>query len=511
MEPDDEAAPPPPTSTSTSTHQRGALTPHEDPKRTLTPRSASWSASWSVARSVAWTVAWTLGGCGDDPTPAPRVVVIDQPDAGPDASELTSEGCARPSWPERLASGQRVELRAPEGVTILSARWEGGAAWSPPAAQAPTTWSDRAPYTAQATTSALIVELSCDRGTSQATLRAEQLPMRWRSLLWSGDQGPTPREHALLWHDPEAPQWLYLYGGFTFEPLQFTASYDLWRLGRQTGRWERLSERLSDAPVGAGGRLVRRPDQPRRWLLVGGDDPRTGASNQGLHELSLAGESASWRLVDQTSRAVQLQGLILDQARQRLVVATGIESDAQGYALLGQLLQRPCCEGASPWSASSPSPSPSARYGALVGHDEQEGVVWVYSGAQAPSGADPVNAAQDLWQLDLTRDTWRRVEATGQAPRGRRNGCGFYDARHKRLFVFGGTADGATAEPGLHVLHLDEGRTSWHRVELPDEPTTRASCSSTVVEGGAEAWLGLGNDAASRFQDLHQLVLDPRG
>ena len=60
-------------------------------------------------------------------------------------------------------------------------------------------------------------------------------------------------------------------------------------------------------------------------------------------------------------------------------------------------------------------------------------------------------------------------------PIGRRNGAFALDPLGHRLLVWGGTADGATAFPGLYALDLDRGREAWHRVTTEGAPTVRAA------------------------------------
>ena len=103
--------------------------------------------------------------------------------------------------------------------------------------------------------------------------------------------------------------------------------------------------------------------------------------------------------------------------------------------------------------------------------------------------------------------TWTAIAAPG-TPAGRRNGTSVWDPMGPRLFVFGGTSDGATTQPGLFALDARPGRESWATLDRAGQPPLRSSGFGAFVghadEGEAAVWMGFGNDD-DVYRDLTRL------
>jgi hypothetical protein len=101
---------------------------------------------------------------------------------------------------------------------------------------------------------------------------------------------------------------------------------------------------------------------------------------------------------------------------------------------------------------------------------------------------------------------WSRVlsgDGDGSPP-GRRNGCAVFDVTSSRLFIHGGTSDGATTQPGLFVLDARPGKERWTKLERPGEPPPRSSGFGFHHPATRSIACGFGNDRAV-YQDLAEL------
>src|SRR5581483_905636 len=107
-----------------------------------------------------------------------------------------------------------------------------------------------------------------------------------------------------------------------------------------------------------------------------------------------------------------------------------------GSTLLNDTWTMKLADGVATWTQLS-GPGPSARYGFFYVMDGASGRLYVWSGAQFPSASDPINAANDLWMLDLrtAKPTWARLLVGDEdgAPKGRRNGAFVFDPRGPRM------------------------------------------------------------------------------
>jgi hypothetical protein len=60
-------------------------------------------------------------------------------------------------------------------------------------------------------------------------------------------------------------------------------------------------------------------------------------------------------------------------------------------------------------------------------------------------------------------------------PPGRRNGCYVLDPRGPSLYVFGGTSDGLTTQPGLFALDMRPGNEGFSEIDRLSAPPVRSS------------------------------------
>lgn len=441
-------------------------------------------------------------GCGSDDNTQGPPLILDSPDDGvtdmPDQAADMSADCG--ALPERLQAfaGERLTVKAPQGALIVAAKWSAKNVWFEEQDQ----WWARAPYPTQEEQLELELDITCASGLVRHKLPVTISPMTWRHITWSVGSGPQAREHAPLWVGEDKA--LYMYGGYGFRPMQYQVLKDLWRMDRDTEAWRRLELDEASAPEGAGGRMVEAHGER---YYIGGDNPQTNALNKNVFKLTIEGDQGRWELLPGGEFNTTLNAISWDEPRSRFVTTTGLTINDAGFEFLEGIQARPCC-GEANWETTKPQGiAPSLRYGSFYGHDPQRQQMIVSMGAQYPTPSDQVNAAQDTWILELKTDTWRKLEASGDKPPGRRNGCGFYDAKTQRLFVSGGTANGRSVETGLYILHLDGEQARWERIEQPAAFRPRGSCSGSFDPDSAEAFLGFGNSELGLFEDIHVLKL----
>ena len=202
-------------------------------------------------------------------------------------------------------------------------------------------------------------------------------------------------------------------------------------------------------------------------------------------------------------QARELHGFGYDPTTQRFVVFGGF-SNAAGVALADTWIMQLSGDTATWTKLDAKGPTP--RYGFFYGTDEVAGRFIVFSGAQMPTSKDSVNAAQDTWVLDLRADspTWTRVldgTEPNHAP-GRRNGCMVVDPRGPSLYVFGGTSDAQTTQPGLFALDMRAGHEGFSEISRAGQPPLRSSNFGFYDEKTGAVSCGFGNGLGGLFTDL---------
>lgn len=357
-----------------------------------------------------------------------------------------------------------------------------------------------APFDSFGSSVAVQLEVLCagKRETGRVEVPIER-QVKWaQPITWAAAAGPSEREHPSLFIDDAAPDALWLFGGFTFEPRQFTVVNDLWRLDLVTNQWALVD--TTNAPMVAGGRIVAGL-RPSEFLLVGGQTPTNTFSTQ-VFRFDVSQRPVRFEVVQTmgSAPAVGLQGMALDKARERLIsfggyTETGIATGVQTLTL-----------GASPsWSTTTPPLSPSPRYGFFSAVDRDRLIV--FSGGQAGTAGNPVNAAKDTWALSFSTLQWTKLVDAAQGPPARRNGCGAIDPLTHRFYVWSGTPDAVREEASLSVLELDQG-SRWSTIVMNPAAPARGSCSAVFDAPRRRVLFGFGNTISARYADLQVLKVD---
>ena len=322
--------------------------------------------------------------------------------------------------------------------------------------------------------------------------------LAWKPTTWAAGAGPQALEHGVFFLD-EAAGAAYLLHGSGYDP-QWKPVAETWRLDLRAGAWSPWTP-TGDVPAPSAAARGASMRAGGVGFVHGGYTGSPGADEkvQGdLYRVDLA--SGAFKRLASTFAPPprQLHSVALDDASQRLVVFGGV---GDGAILDDAWFAK--MEGDNVTWSSVNAKGPSPRYGGFYALDKESHRFVVWSGAQAPKGRDPINAARDAWALDLDSGTWTLLEPAGEAPNGRRNGCSMHDPVGRRLFVFGGTSDGKTSEKGLFVLDLEPGREAWTKLEIAGQPPERSSGFGFSLSDGRVA-CGFGNDDDA-YADLNFL------
>lgn len=358
----------------------------------------------------------------------------------------------------------------------------------------------RAPYGAQP--GRLVLTLTDEDGaTATGTVTLQATAARWVDrLVWSDSAGPEAREHPAVWVDAPRNRAVLLQGT-GYQPQFEQMLDDAWAFDLESQQWRALS--VTGAVPGAGSRRLAGAAAPDEVVLFGGYGPPPVRYDD-LLRATLSADEVRFETITIASAtrpsARSLHVFAYDPQTDRYVLFGGVDTGILGDTWTMRIND----QGAAEWTEHTLSPSPSPRYGTFFAFDEATGRLIVYSGGQTAVAGDPVNAADDAWALDLRADpiAWTRLSdgTEAGAPSGRRNGAAAWDASAQRLFIFGGTDDARTTQPGLWVFDarpepMTDSR--WQLLEPPAPPDLfapppRSSGAGFFAVG--RAYFGFGND-----------------
>jgi hypothetical protein len=288
------------------------------------------------------------------------------------------------------------------------------------------------------------------------TVTVEVEPLPWtRGAQWQpGVNGPTAREYFSWWMDELAPERLLLFGGFVYQPMQFTPNAELWELAVPEGTWTQLHP-AGTPPALTGGRLARDPGT-RSALYLGGFTSNF-QTPYALHRIEYTAGAEAWvDLTAQTAggRGDYQPGLLHDPVRERFLSFCGANTATGHHCEVRQLVN-------GAWSPVpvAPGAAPQGRNGHAFGYDARNDRAVLFGGDRQGM------TFGDTWTLELAEDPPRWVQLFESSPvaPARRNAAFAIDPVNHRLFVWGGTTTGATAIPGLVALDLVRGTSSGTR------------------------------------------------
>ncbi len=343
----------------------------------------------------------------------------------------------------------------------------------------------------------ITVEIKDAVGSLQKTIALKAHKLAWKQrVVWTPTSGPQTREHGVFFLDHEAKA-AFLLQGSGYSP-QLKPIEDSWRLDLTSGAWTPWMP-TGDAPPPAGSRRVAAIPGGKKFYAYGGyvGFETTADDVADIYRVDLADTAHTFTKLKNVSPgpARELHAVAYDAKGDTFVVFGGVTTKPT-QATLDDTWTVKIAGDTATWTELAAKKRPTARYGSFTAFDAESRRLIVWSGAQDPaSQTDPINAAQDAWALDLEADppTWSKLETTGAAPKGRRNGCSMPDPAGRRLFVYGGTSDGKTTEKGLFALGLEPGHETWTRLDLANAPPLRSSGFGFATPEG-DVTCAFGND-----------------
>lgn len=330
-------------------------------------------------------------------------------------------------------------------------------------------------------------------------------------ITWNAKEGPSAREHATFFVDPDRQRAVMLAGsGYTpyGSPLD-----DAWALDLETMKWRELSL-IGDSFKPGGARrsaiVLGTEDHPSFVYLSGGYAEGQRAIGD-LWRAELTEESVHVTSIDQVNAppARMLHGFAASANGQTLAVFGGVAgTGGLGDTWIGQV------ENAKVnWRKLTGDEGPGARFGFAFAHDRSTGALLVCGGQVIPeTGAGPsMVTVSDLWSLNFESPTpkWKQLaEYQPSSLPGRRNPAFSFDADKGRLLIWGGTGDGRNALPGLYIVDARVPGAPVSVFTEPDTVPTRASGFGLVDPVRGRALLGFGNDSSRAMPDLVEVRLD---
>ncbi len=350
-----------------------------------------------------------------------------------------------------------------------------------------------------------------ERTTTSVGLKVKRI--EWvRRQEWTATSAasmPAAREHGVFFLDADA-RVAYMFEGSGFKP-QWKPLADSWKFEIGAATWTPWTPNGDVPDAVAAGRVAQVRGKALAYFSGGYHgylDTETAQTD--LFRVDVTTGSFTKLAQNASPPPRQLHLLAHDGVTDRLIAFGGYATDDR--AVLGDTWLAKVDGTKAEWSklASEGTSGPSPRYGAFYGIDSELRRLVVWSGGQKPKTMDDmVNPASDAWALDLSSDPpqWKTLTPAGTTPRGRRNGCSMYDPIGHRLFVFGGTPDGAKTETGLFVLDVTPGREKWTKLVRANEPPGRSS-GFGFVDAAGNGYCGFGNDDLA-YTDMNGIGYAP--
>lgn len=337
------------------------------------------------------------------------------------------------------------------------------------------------------------LRVTCAAGEAPVTLRVNALSFE---PLLDWDEEPQGREYFSWWID-DSSERLYLYGGFVYEPAQFTPNSELYALDLATRTWAPVELMGESLPL-PGHRVAQH--EGITWAFGGATVDEDGLSTPpAVGTFEATGDAMRFMPLDADGTPGSYTGFVFfDPVRQALTSVCGADTVSLG---LHCKVHRRGDDGA--WSEGVvDGPEPPGRYGFHAAYDPHHDRVVVFGGQVGSANLD---IGGDTWVLELAAEggpRWTELFADDDtvAP-ARRNGAYVFDPVNHTLLVWGGTPDGSSASPGLDVLTLDAGAERWHHVDSDAFPP-RASGQGVFHAASNSVLWGMGNSTAGIYTDL---------
>ncbi len=360
-------------------------------------------------------------------------------------------------------------------------------------------------YGTGGTSMSVTLQFECGGQPQETAIDFDVRAIRWSALpTWTpGTDGPLNREYGNMWIDQENPDRMLAFGGFHYQPQQFTPANELWQFDLVNNAWTQLNPVGAPLRPGAGLALIGGQEAIYYGGLVDGS-----TTPFAMEHLNYAGDTPTFTSIDIMVGPLggpsgdYQPSFLWDAPRERLISACGLRAGG-GHHCDVRAIDRTTGESTTLAAAGE---APVGRNGQLWVHDEMTERLILFSGDRGDAMCD---CEPDAWALELSEDPVRWVPiAMGSPPVGRRNGAFALDHDGHRMFVWGGTPDGASAAPGIFALDLDRGAETWHLVEPEGEPPPDRASGAAVYDAARQRLvMGFGNSSAGNFTDLWALEL----
>ncbi|MDH5642258.1 MAG: hypothetical protein OEY28_13300, partial [Nitrospira sp.] len=254
---------------------------------------------------------------------------------------------------------------------------------------------------------------------------------QWQPLSPSGTP-PAPRRSATMVYDGSStPKRMVVYGGWTgFAKSSITD--EVWALELTPGSeaWVQLSPSVVNDPGPRAGHSAVVDTVGNRMIVFGGQNAAgvlgtTFALNLSTltwTDLAPAGTAPGARFA---------HSAVYDSANNRMIVMSG-HSGASAFADLHAL----SLAGTPTWSTISASgTAPGGRFYHSAVFDSANGRMLVFGGYFTA-------ALGDVWELNVSTDTWTALPGTAAHPAARWAAATAYDSVGERMIIAGGYLDG---------------------------------------------------------------------
>lgn len=342
-------------------------------------------------------------------------------------------------------------------------------------------------------------------GSTTVPLTLEIVQLTWTDqVTWQNSEDPESREHASVLVD-DASQSVYVIFGSGYSPYG-EALGDGYRFDTATRTFTELTL-AGDVPAPGGSLRFAGQRGTGVGYLFGGYGENDSLSSS-LHRVEVDGDTATFTEIPQSTPSPAARALhvfAFDPGTETFVLFGGA-----GTKLWGDTWTMKIEDGIAQWQLvddGSSGTGPVERFGAFFGLDEERGRLVMFSGQTSMFS----KFGQDTWVFDVRGEPPQWSEVTTEfSPPGRRNGTFVWDPVGERLFVFGGTSDGKTSQPGLFAFDGRPGQEGWTEVSRSDPPPLRSSGFGAFLADekgpfGGAVWMGFGNSATGVYRDLARL------
>lgn len=352
--------------------------------------------------------------------------------------------------------------------------------------------------------------VEAESSTVEAAVVILRGTLRWEELS-SGAGLPPGREYFAWWPDPDSADRAWLMGGFHYAPTQFTPANDLWAIDLATDTW---TDHGQTSALPAGGATVA-TNAAGESFRFGGMTQQDGSFSIPFTLSQFDDSALDFSAVDPAgapSDGFYQSAFFWSDALSAFVIVGGLrpsgDSALEVWTFDPQANAFSTLDVVGDVSLPAPVPVPRAGFSWVFSTAQQRFFLF---GGDAGGASSGCNCLNDTWSLDFTQSppAWSFL-ATDTLPEERRNAAYGLDAAGERMFVFGGTPNGAVTAQGVWALDLTAGEEDWTRIgslEGVGAPAARTSGGFYYDAARDRLLMGFGNNAQGVQTNLWSLSL----